>query len=368
MYIFASLTFGKLFDVVNRQVGLILGLCGCALTLGQVSICQTLEQLITNQVAYGASQAAVDVALNSWVLELWKEESNPYMQTLHFSYALGSFIGPFICEPFLTSTAIIDPYFKVSLFYAPFLIASAAACVAVLVQWYLFLTFPYIAEYRTVDAKRESVDATITDDQVLSLPKYYVFTVVSLGAVVLCFEGGLEVNTFNYLDTFIINTDLELSESTAAMMNGVLNGGFMVSGFTSIFLARQMKTISMLYLNLTIITIGNVLIWTCADRSEAGLWVGVVTLGFGFSSSAPGLFALIEERINANNAICAIFMSATELHAAIGPLIEGDFIQRIPMIFAYLNFVSGIICFVAFVLLHATDRIRKKYTSASLLA
>ncbi|KAI1288242.1 Major facilitator superfamily domain-containing protein 4B [Halotydeus destructor] len=368
MYIFASLFFGKLFDVVNRQVGLVLGLCGCALTLGLVPICQSLTQLIANQVAYGATQAAVEVVLNAWVLELWKEDSNPYMQTMHFSYALGSFIGPFICEPFLTSTAIIDPFFKVSLFSTPFFIASAAAILSVLVQWYLFLSIPYTAENRAMKTPRDDADIDSSDGHhVFSLPKYYFFVVVSLGAIVLCFEGGIEMNTFNYLATFIINTELKISESKAAIMNGVLNGGFMVSRFISIFLATRMKTINMLYMNLTIIMIGNVLIWTCANLSEAGLWLGVVTLGFGFSSSWPGVFALIEERINATNIVCAIFMSATMLHAAIGPLIEGKFIDKTPMIFVYLNFVSGVICCLAFGLLHATDKIRKTYIGLHVL-
>ena len=45
---------------------------------------------------------------NILLLRLWDEKSGPYMQALHFLFALGSFVAPLLVEPFLAHNAIPD--------------------------------------------------------------------------------------------------------------------------------------------------------------------------------------------------------------------------------------------------------------------
>src|SRR5699024_9523708 len=37
---------------------------------------------------------------------VYSVNSGPYMQALHFTYGIGSFVAPLICEPFLSSESI----------------------------------------------------------------------------------------------------------------------------------------------------------------------------------------------------------------------------------------------------------------------
>ena len=60
------------------------------------------------QGAVGFASAGIDVAGNVWLLEMWQEGSNPYMQGMHFSYALGSTISPLLCEPFLSPDKVTN--------------------------------------------------------------------------------------------------------------------------------------------------------------------------------------------------------------------------------------------------------------------
>ncbi|KAI1285827.1 Major facilitator superfamily domain-containing protein 4A [Halotydeus destructor] len=386
--LFASLTIGKVYDHINRQIGLITGLAVITTTLVLVPLCKSFWQLMFVQLAVAPAGAAVEVAVNAWILELWKEESNPYMQTLHFVFSLGTAIAPFICEPFLSNTAsnttssTIETAVMTETFAAngtntnhnsdgfnesmPFFIAAAGLVVAVLAQLYLYIAVSYKQEDRsinTVTEDEEELVDPINSETMAYLPRSYFVMVVVWACLVISFEGGTELNSFTYFTTFAINTKLSISPSKAAIMSGTLNGSFTVSRFISIFLATRMKVVTMLYMNLTIINIGNLLIWFSVYTSfELGLWIGVIFLGFGFSSSWPAVFAMVEQRINVTNVVCSILVSATVLLAVIDPLIEGRLIEKWPIVFAYINLGSGAICFVAFVLLHHTDTIRKRYT------
>ena len=40
-------------------------------------------------------------------LELWGQQSAPYMQALHFSFGLGAFIAPLIAAPFLSPLPVV---------------------------------------------------------------------------------------------------------------------------------------------------------------------------------------------------------------------------------------------------------------------
>ncbi|KAI1285825.1 Major facilitator superfamily domain-containing protein 4B [Halotydeus destructor] len=364
IYIFASVFFGKLFDLFGRQLGLTCGLFGCAVTLALVPSCKSLAQLIANQIAYGIALAAAEVPLNAWILDIWKEKSNPYMQSMHFFYALGSAAGPFLSQRFLSNSANShDASSEVSDISIPYYVSAGAAFLACLMQLYLFFAVPRDKMSNSLETELDEVKkmAEPSEPPVTLSPTYFRLVVI-FGAVVLCFEGGTELNTFNYLETFIVSSELGISHSKGALMNGAMLAAFTLSRFICIILATRMKTITMLYMNLAIIMAGNIIILFSANTSEAALWTGIVILGYGFGSTWPAMFALIEERITVTNFICSIFISSTMMHGAIGPLINGKFIEESPIVFAYINLISGVTCCLAFFMLHWTDTLRNRNT------
>ena len=50
----------------------------------------------------GLVAAGVEVAVNAWILELWKEDCNIYMQGMHFSMSIGVLIAPTVAAQFLS--------------------------------------------------------------------------------------------------------------------------------------------------------------------------------------------------------------------------------------------------------------------------
>lgn len=68
--------------------------------------CSSLTQLFILAGINGFSIGSFDTAINVWILEIWAEDSGPFMQALHFTYGIGSFVAPLICEPFLSTESI----------------------------------------------------------------------------------------------------------------------------------------------------------------------------------------------------------------------------------------------------------------------
>lgn len=183
-------------------------------------------------------------------------------------------------------------------------------------------------------------------------------------------------------------------------MTGAMSAAYTLSRLLAIFVAMRVKTLYMLYFDFIMITLGNVLILRYANSWEPGLWVGIVILGFGFSSAFPAIYSFLEERINVSdargverklsdnatkacaqlakdsgsspslnrsnsfpqvtNSVCGFFMFASSVLTTVEPLLEGKYIENWPLIFVYINLVSVIVCLFLYVALHSTDIMKKK--------
>ena len=270
---------------------------------------------------------------------------------MHFSYAVGSILGPLLAEPFLSiekkssnstdsemmnypeevnNSSEIEFDFNAnhseslknstlhekSVIYVPYLIGSFL----MILNAVLFITLLIVIRKR-VKELRTHLDESLSDSNAVENPtttdkepgsgnshsklpgwKTYMIVVVALASLCLAFEGGLEINTANYLQTFIVNLPLNVpnKKKTGAFMSSVLNTSFTMSRFIAVFLALKLKTRTMLTINLIVITIGTLLIQFFATSSLTGLWTGIIIMGFGYSSTWPGIIAFVEERIRVN--------------------------------------------------------------------
>lgn len=99
-----SVFTGWIFCRFNRQIGLVVSLAFAAATMFASPLTGSLTMFTFNMIWSGVANAGIDVATNAWLLEIWQEAANPYMQGLHFSYAFGQTLAPLFVEPFLSSS------------------------------------------------------------------------------------------------------------------------------------------------------------------------------------------------------------------------------------------------------------------------
>src|SRR5207245_956544 len=61
------------------------------------------SMFVVMQSLFGFFASGIDCGSNAWIMDIWKSESGPFLQGMHFAYAAGSMISPLIAEPFLAT-------------------------------------------------------------------------------------------------------------------------------------------------------------------------------------------------------------------------------------------------------------------------
>ena len=168
-YAIGALFFGWLYSKFNRQVGLSACLALAAGSMMTVPFVRILALYMVSEVAYGLFIGGVDVACNSWILEIWQGDANPYMQGLQFCFALGLAIGPLIEEPFLSQHPHNDTSYSISnnaannvtheqgSILVPYSIGSLTMLSAACLMLILFLRKPYTQQNRSLASPKHSV-------------------------------------------------------------------------------------------------------------------------------------------------------------------------------------------------------------------
>ena len=393
-YCAGALFFGWAFNLINRQLGFVVNLLISGLSLLAIPFVRSLYFFIAAQAVFGFSIAGLDVAGNAWILEIWQEGANPYMQGLHFSYAIGMTIAPLIAEPYLSpevrrqnatiisvdngttaeffnltnATSAADVIASESRIAIPFAICSLSLTLAAILLFTLYFTSPYTESLRTasqakiISSGRHLADRDEEASNLIPVetPKEYFFKIVILGSCLLCFYCGIELNTFTFLQDFVVYSDLRLTKSTGAYMLSVLSATFAACRGISIFVATRVKTTHMLYTNMLLIGTGNVILLIFGNSNEQLLWLGLIIIGIGCSCVFPGIYSFLEERINVTNSVCGCFMFTSSIATTTNPILVGYFIESMPMIFVYINVVSLVICIFIFMALHSTDNSLRK--------
>ncbi|XP_077995669.1 sodium-dependent glucose transporter 1A-like [Glandiceps talaboti] len=100
-YIVGALISGICLDKLNNFIILCLAaLVSCITALNAWT--KHLTGLLAIRGITGIASGFLDTGSNIVCLRLWQNQVGPYIQTLHFSFAIGSTVGPLIAAPFLT--------------------------------------------------------------------------------------------------------------------------------------------------------------------------------------------------------------------------------------------------------------------------
>ena len=185
------------------------------------------------------------------------------------------------------------------------------------------------------------------------LPSYYYTTFIVIISLILGFEIANELNLNFYLPSYLNKSDLRLDQDTIALMMASVGGAYALGRLFNILIAIKIDVLIILYFNLSLIVIGN-LILSFATSSQSA-WIAILLLGFGYSSTFPALFAFIEQRITITNTLNSFLVFVTSSVFTISSLIIGNSIDENPSLFQYLNSVSTILFVALFIVLHSID-------------
>ncbi|KAI1301291.1 Major facilitator superfamily domain-containing protein 4A [Halotydeus destructor] len=371
-----SIIASWLLDRFNRQIGLICSNLLLAFGLIWTPLFANKMSYFFSQAMIGLAYAGINNAPNALLTEIWEDKCNPYIQAMHFCYAIGTIIGPLMAEPFLASresselVTTLNPMAinmtdnskssTRSLVFIPFAISSATVLLATLSVVILFIIHPYKNADRKAEEKKVAIELVETNSNKNHLTpkkdskyKYYVTYIIVMCALLINCDVGFEMNFLSYMQVYSVLGPLKLSASTGAYMFSAFSAAFAAGRFSGIILATKFSARAMLYLDGVIMLTGSgvILFW----NTEFGLWVGYTVVGFGCSSLFPTIFAYAEERINVTTYVAGIFIFFGTFAGLIVPHVEGIYVETYPVIFSYVNVACTIPFLLFCFMLHLID-------------
>lgn len=76
-----------------------------AISVGAMPWCKKLWMLMASSVVIGVGNGLLDTGASTLCLQLWGKDSGPYMQALHFSFAVGGSIAPLLVQAFIVEVS-----------------------------------------------------------------------------------------------------------------------------------------------------------------------------------------------------------------------------------------------------------------------
>lgn len=260
------------------------------------------------------------------IAAVWKQNAGPFMQALHGSFSIGSFISPFVCESFLakkvirsewnsttenitshhflqntesnttiaeTTSELTKEAYSETQIYIPYIIAG---CVCFLVSICFIISKLTLGEvYKYTSASPDAKNSDGDGQYVLSHRLKWVYTLVL--AVSLAMYSVCEYSVPGFLVAFV-NTELNWSKSVGSNILSVFWIAFTVGRFTGIFVVKRIRTGVVLIAFFTVCIIGAVLLLSSVVLEiHILVWVSIATLGYGQSVIVPSLFTWLSENI-----------------------------------------------------------------------
>lgn len=79
-----------------------------AIGIGAMPWCRHLWLLMVSSSLIGIGGGFLDTGTSTLCLELWGQASGPYMQALHFTFAIGGLVAPLMVEAFIVDTVFVN--------------------------------------------------------------------------------------------------------------------------------------------------------------------------------------------------------------------------------------------------------------------
>jgi FHS family Na+ dependent glucose MFS transporter 1 len=243
-----------------------------------IPLATTLWILLAAALTMGLAKGVLDVGCNTLVQWLYNDKAGPYINGLHFSFGLGSFIAPILlAQIFKATSEIYWGYWIIAILIIPMAIA-----------------FWFLPEPATQMHNEHKNNAPIP------------FLPVLLIVLAFFLYVGAEVGFANWIYTYAIYLKLATT-ITAAYLTSAFWGLFTVGRLVGVWVSTRIRSKTILFLDLAgcILSIGLIIL---GRESAILLWAGSIVLGLSMASIFPTLLMLAGESLQVSGAITGWFL------------------------------------------------------------
>ena len=368
--ILSGLIYSK-FDVHLMMFGALLLTAVGAIAVPFVSYVGLLAFALSTA---GFSMGFLDTAGNVLCLQIWGEKSGPYMQTLHFCFAIGTALAPFFSVAFIMDANIAQnttgteslnsiQVFKnttddVDAFVTPNYTSeihqkhNAVKYAFILCSVFCLLvslTFLFLACYH-----RGSPHSSDQEDTVQKEGKLFRIKMLSLLFFFFLVYVGTEVTFGVYIYTFAIQSSNRYSKTAASHLTSLFWGAFALGRLLAIPLSKRFRPSQLLKGDLlgTAVAVAALNCFPLyARNAEFILWVAVAVYGFSMASIFPSGVSWAEEYITITGKAAMVFVVGASTGEMLCPMIVGQFIEADPMNLMYFILCAAVLSSLNFVVL-----------------
>ncbi|XP_067883457.1 sodium-dependent glucose transporter 1 isoform X2 [Heterodontus francisci] len=333
-------TFKELATNVNKNiseisyifVGRSLGYLGGSLVGGLLFDCMNPHLLIGG---------------NLLILLTWGKQVGPYMQALHFSFALGAFVAPILAKPLLGNlrktinkdgndllintqnssqskpASVLDKLKTTISGFDPF-----TWTYLIIGSFVLVVSVSFFISYLKSSPNRSRAGVS---SQEAPFARYHNAILFLLFLFFFCYVGA-EVAYGSYIFTYAKEFG-HMDDNQAAGLNSFFWGTFATGRGLAIFLATCLYPGTMILLSLIGCTISS-LILTLYHNNLISLWVGTGLYGVSMAATFPSGITWVKQYTNTTGKSAALFVFGAAVGEMVVPAMVG-FLQGINAIKHY---------------------------------
>lgn len=250
---------GALFDYLPGNLVLIASLVICSASCALVAFVDKFWMLILVVPFQGICMGLLDTGGNVMTLWLHPVDPEPFMQSLHFCFAIGGLLSPLMIGQIAkhSNGSITVSWVVIALLFIPAIL--------------LLLKY---------ESPKEPPRKVTEDGEIVTYSGWPLYVLLGT-AVFLFFDIGAEAGLATYLVTFIIRRQLA-DETTATVVN-TLFWIFMVLGRLIAIPVSTFVRSHTIIVSSSILGIFATLLWTVFYKSFAVLCVAMALYGLGMS-------------------------------------------------------------------------------------
>eukprot|EP01083_Nonionella_stella_P168111 566681_1 len=359
------------------------GMCLIILSIcmSTIYLIRSISALTIIMAITGVCSGGIDCFGNVLLLSLFDSDNEkdqlvaPYMQLLHFAFAIGAFLSPLILQ---VSFVFFDNTYKLGFW----LMSAEAIIFGVII---LFIATPLrrspslqeqIAGRPSPQHNRDtassvmsdikhitygsfdsfgdaSTAASITSSMSINTGRrkwfYRAFVVLSC-AIFLGVYVGSEVSYGAYITTYAIY-HLKASDSVGRYMSSVYWGGLAFGRLSAVYISKKLKPVHMLVLDLMGCFVASAVLFV-ANESMSATWIASILYGFFMASIFPCIFLIAEATVKVDGRYASIMIFGASCGEFFIPTTTGNLMDYFgQQHFASITIILVIILFCVMLIL-----------------
>lgn len=343
-----GLILGQFLD---RNFILMINLLLLSITLFLIPLCKVLLYNSTTMAIVtmymtssinGISSGIIEAIANVWLLEIWpSEKTTPFMQGLHFSFAIGCAVAPMVVAAnFVAKKFIFIPYGVGSFFISLPILMSI---ILLMKQRVIKKTNSKSTSISTKRNNNENISFKLLINYLMESRRRVIF----FCCICMLFYSGSTILYNQFLPTFLQSPPQNMTLQDSSLLHSLLNYAVSFGRALSIFIAMKVPPQAIIISNLSLFLIGTLLIYLFPMTYM--LWIGNLIIGLSWSSVSAPLYSFLKQHMKVTSVTGSVFVFCNGLTSVVTPYFTAKLMYHDSSYLMVITMVTVLLSLIAFI-------------------